>query len=56
MVNANAVPRRFAPGADQRLRTGEQWGPIRTGTYGSVVQFMGENNLLEATFSINHAR
>lgn len=56
LVKANAVLRLFGPIADQRLRTDDQQGPIRTATYESMAEFMRENNLLEATYSINYAR
>lgn len=56
LVKANAVLRLFGPIADQRLRTDDQQGPIRTATYESMAEFMRDNNLLEATYSINYAR
>lgn len=56
LVKANAVLRLFGPIADQRLRTDDQQGPIRTATYESMAEFMRENNLLEATYSIDYAR
>ncbi|CAN5638699.1 hypothetical protein BH10PSE5_BH10PSE5_36050 [soil metagenome] len=56
LVKANGVLRLFGPIADQRLRTDDQQGPIRTATYESIAEFMRENNVLEATYSINYAR
>ena len=56
LVKANGVLRLFGPIADQRLRTDDQQGPIRTATYESIAEFMRENNMLEATYSINYAR
>lgn len=56
IVKANAVMRLFGPIADQRLRTDDQKGPIRTATYESLAAFMKENNLLQEAYSIDYAR
>jgi hypothetical protein len=54
IVKANAVLRLFGPIADQRLRTDDQQGPIRTATYESMAVFMGENNLLQEHYIFNY--
>lgn len=54
IVKANAVLRLFGPIADQRLRTDDQRGPIRTATYESLAAFMGENNLLQEHYIFNY--
>ncbi len=54
IVKANAVLRLFGPIADQRLRTDDQQGPIRTATYESLATFMGENHLLQEHYIFNY--
>ena len=54
IVKANAVLRLFGPIADQRLRTDDQQGPIRTATYESLAAFMAENNLLQEHYIFNY--
>jgi hypothetical protein len=54
IVKANAVLRLFGPIADQRLRTDDQQGPIRTATYESLAAFMAENNLLQEHYILNY--
>jgi hypothetical protein len=54
IVKANTVLRLFGPIADQRLRTDDQQGPIRTATYESLAAFMGENNLLQEHYIFNY--
>jgi hypothetical protein len=54
IVKANAVLRLFGPIADQRLRTDDQQGPIRTATYESMAVFMGENDLLQENYIFNY--
>lgn len=54
IVKANAVMRLFGPIADQRLRTDDQQGPIRTATYESLAVFMQENNLLQEHYIFNY--
>lgn len=54
IVKANAVLRLFGPIADQRLRTDDQQGPIRTATYESLAAFMGENGLLQEHYIFNY--
>jgi hypothetical protein len=56
IVKANAVLRLFGPIADQRLRTDDQQGPIRTATYESIAAFMKENNLLQESYVFNFRR
>lgn len=53
IVKANAVMRLFGPIADQRLRTDDQKGPIRTATYESLAVFMAQNHLLQETYIFN---
>ncbi len=54
IVKANAVLRLFGPIADQRLRTDDQKGPIRTATYESLATFMQENKLLQEQYIFNY--
>jgi hypothetical protein len=54
IVKANAVLRLFGPIADQRLRTDDQKGPIRTATYESLAAFMRENGLLQESYVFNY--
>ena len=54
IVKANTVLRLFGPIADQRLRTDDQQGPIRTATYESLAAFMAENNLLQESYIFNY--
>jgi hypothetical protein len=54
IVKANGLVRFFGPIADQRLRTDDQQGPIRTATYESMSVFMRENKLLQEAFIFNY--
>lgn len=56
VVKTNAVMRLFGPIADQRLRTDDQDGTVRTATYESMAEFMRENNLLQESYVLNFQR
>ncbi len=56
VVKTNAVMRLFGPIADQRLRTDDQDGTVRTATYESMAEFMRENNLLQEAYVFNFQR
>ena len=56
IVKTNAVMRLFGPIADQRLRTDDQDGTVRTATYESMAEFMRENNLLQEAYVLNFQR
>ena len=54
LVKANSLMRFFGPIADQRLRTDDQGGTIRTATYESMAVFMRENKLLQDAYVFNY--
>ena len=56
VVKTNAVVRLFGPIADQRLRTDDQDGTVRTATYESMAEFMRENKLLQEAYVLNFQR
>lgn len=56
VVKTNAVMRLFGPIADQRLRTDDQDGTVRTATYESMAEFMRENKLLQEAYVLNFQR
>jgi hypothetical protein len=56
IVKTNAVIRLFGPIADQRLRTDDQDGTVRTATYESMAVFMRENNMLQDAYVYNFQR
>ena len=53
-VKANGLTRLFGPIADARLRTDDHRGPVRTATYESLAKFMGDNGLLQETYSLSY--
>jgi hypothetical protein len=53
VVQANGLLRLFGPIFDERLKTDDHSGPIRTATYGSIAAFMAEHGLLQETYVLN---
>ncbi|CAN5327414.1 hypothetical protein BH11PSE2_BH11PSE2_01570 [soil metagenome] len=54
IVKTSAVVRLFGPIADQRLRTDDQKGPVRTVTYESLAGFLKTNGMLQETYVLNY--
>ena len=46
--------RLFGPMFDNRVKTDDQSGPLKTATYESMAAFMKTNGLLEAAYSLNY--
>jgi hypothetical protein len=56
VVKASGLTRLFGPIADARLRTDDHKGPVRTATYESLASFLGDNGLLQETYSLSYRR
>ena len=55
IVKAGLLTRLFGPMADQRLRSDDQHGPIRTATNESIASFLRENGLLQESYVARYA-
>ncbi|MAK62294.1 MAG: hypothetical protein CMK09_15095 [Ponticaulis sp.] len=52
-IETNLLERIFAPVADERIRTGDHTGKIKTVTYESLAGFLAKHGLLQETYVIN---
>jgi len=54
-VNVGLFARVLGPITDERVKTDDHRGAIRTTTYESMAKFMGDNGLLQESFALNRA-